>query len=214
MHWHGMHVPHVYDGHPTDVITNGQTYVYEFEIMNRAGTYWFHPHPHGRTGPQVYNGLAGMFIVTDEEEEKLNLPTGEFDVPVVIQDRTFDADGQLVYLDGGGGMQGKMRGFLGEQIVINGKNDSVLSLKSGCRYRLRLLNGSDSRFYKLGWEDGTPLTIIGIDGSLLDMPKTMPYAMLAVAKRLDLWVDLTDRPVGTEMKLKSLPFSAGMMGGE
>jgi FtsP/CotA-like multicopper oxidase with cupredoxin domain len=213
VHWHGMHVPEEYDGHPTDVIANGQTYVYEYEIMNRAGTYWFHPHPHGRTGPQVYNGLAGMFIVTDEEEEKLNLPSGEFDVPVVIQDRTFDADRQLVYQAGGGGMHGNMRGFLGEQIVINGKSDNALSLKSGCRYRLRLLNGSNSRFYKLGWEDGTPLTIIGIDGSLLDTPKTMPYAMLAVAKRLDLWVDLEDKPVGAEIKLKSFPFSSGMMGG-
>jgi FtsP/CotA-like multicopper oxidase with cupredoxin domain len=148
--------------------------------MNRAGTYWFHPHPHKRTGPQVYNGLAGMFIVTDEEEEKLNLPSGEFDIPVAIQDRTFGADGQLVYQDGGGGgMNSNMRGFLGEQIVINGKNDNVLSLKFGCCYRLRLLNGSNSRFYKLGWEDGTPLTIIGqrsksvsfyvINGPIFDM---------------------------------------------
>ena len=105
MHWHGMHVPEKDDGHPKDVIGNGETYIYEFEIMNRAGTYWFHPHPHGRTGLQVYNGLAGLFIVTDDEEQQLKLPSGEYDVPIVIQDRQFDSNNQLVYL-----RRGRMEG--------------------------------------------------------------------------------------------------------
>lgn len=209
VHWHGMHVPEEFDGHPKDVINTGETYIYEFEIMNRAGTYWFHPHPHGRTGPQVYNGLAGMLIVTDNEEEKLNLPTGEFDIPVVIQDREFDEENQLIYLDRG--RMDRMMGFLGNRILINGKPEQNLSLKAGCAYRLRLLNGSNSRFYKLAWSDGTPVTIIGKDGSLLDKPKNMSYVMLGVAERMDLWVDLKDKPVGTEIIMKSLPFSAGMM---
>lgn len=210
IHWHGMHVPEEDDGHPKEVISNGETYVYEYEIMNRAGTYWFHPHPHGRTGPQVYNGLAGLFIVTDEEEEKLNLPNGEFDLPVVIQDRTFDNNNQLVYLTRG--HMERMNGFLGNRIFINGKPDGRLSLKSGCVYRLRFLNGSNSRFYKLAWKDGTPLIVIGKDGSLLDKPKSLPYIMLGVAVRVDLWVDLKERLKDTEMVMKSLPFSAGMMG--
>lgn len=210
VHWHGMHVPEEDDGHPKDVIRNGETYVYEFEIMNRAGTYWFHPHPHGRTGPQVYNGLAGLFIVTDEEEEKLNLPGGEFDLPVVIQDRTIDNRNQLVYLTRG--RMERMNGFLGNRIFINGKPDKILSLKSGCKYRLRILNGSNSRFYKLAWEDGTPLVIIGKDGSLLDSPKSKAYVMLGVAERIDVWLDLTNRPEGSQMTLKSLSFSPGMMG--
>lgn len=209
VHWHGMHVPEEFDGHPKDVIGSGETYIYEFEVLNRAGTYWFHPHPHGRTGPQVYNGLAGMLIVTDVEEENLNLPTGEFDIPVVIQDRKFDEENQLIYLDRG--RMDRMMGFLGNQIFINGNPDQTLSLKAGCAYRLRLLNASNSRFYKLAWSDGTPVTVIGKDGSLLDKPKNMPYIMLAVAERMDLWVDLKDKPVGTEIIMKSLPFSAGMM---
>ncbi|CAL66312.1 multicopper oxidase family protein [Christiangramia forsetii] len=209
VHWHGMHVPEKFDGHPKDVINNGETYVYEFEIMNRAGTYWFHPHPHGRTGPQVYNGLAGMLLVTDEEEEKLDLPKGEFDVPVIIQDRKFDENNQLVYLDRG--RMDQMMGFLGNRIFINGKPDKELPLKSGCTYRLRFLNASNSRFYKLGWEDGSPLMVIGIDGSLLERPRSMPYIMLGVAKRADIWLDLKNIPVGTRFTLKSLPFSAGMM---
>jgi FtsP/CotA-like multicopper oxidase with cupredoxin domain len=210
VHWHGMHVPEEDDGHPKDVIRNGETYIYEFEIMNRAGTYWFHPHPHGRTGPQVYNGLAGLFIVTDEEEEKLNLPGGEFDLPVVIQDRTIDNRNQLVYLTRG--RMERMNGFLGNRIFINGKPDRKLSLKSGCKYRLRILNGSNSRFYKLAWEDGTPLVIIGKDGSLLDSPKSKAYVMLGVAERVDVWLDLTNRSEGSQMTLKSLSFSPGMMG--
>jgi FtsP/CotA-like multicopper oxidase with cupredoxin domain len=63
VHWHGLHVPAVMDGHPRFVIPQGETYIYEFEVRNRAGTYWYHPHPHGRTGPQVYGGMAGLFIV-------------------------------------------------------------------------------------------------------------------------------------------------------
>ena len=74
IHWHGLHVSHENDGHPEHVIDKGETYIYEFEVMNRAGTYWFHPHPHGHTGEQVYKGLAGLFIVTDGEEKALNLP--------------------------------------------------------------------------------------------------------------------------------------------
>jgi len=61
IHWHGLHVPAEMDGHPMYVIPSGKTFTYDFEILNRAGTYWYHPHPHGRTGHQVYGGLAGLF---------------------------------------------------------------------------------------------------------------------------------------------------------
>lgn len=174
VHWHGMHVPERYDGHPQDVINSGETYIYEYEVLNRAGTYWFHPHPHGRTGPQVYNGLAGLLLVTDEEEQQLNLPQGTFDLPVVIQDRTFDENNQLVYLNNG--QMDRMTGFLGNQILINGSPEQRLNLKAGCKYRLRLLNGSNSRIYKLVWEDGSPVTVFGIDGSLLSTPKIYPIS--------------------------------------
>jgi len=210
VHWHGMHVPEKYDGHPKDVISLGETYTYEFEIMNRAGTYWYHPHPHMRTGPQVYYGLAGMFIVTDEEEQSLDLPTGKFDIPVIIQDRTFDADNQLVYL-GNARMEG-MTGFLGNRILINGDLDQTISMGQGV-YRLRILNASNSRIYKLAWEDGTPQTVIGTDGGLLEIPKNMSYVMMGVGERIDLWLDLSNKEIGTELLLKSLPFSAGMTGG-
>ncbi|GFO83635.1 MAG: hypothetical protein A49_32620 [Methyloceanibacter sp.] len=97
IHWHGMRVPPVMDGHPRYAIPPGEEFVYEFEIRDRAATYWFHPHPHGSTASQVYRGLAGLLLVTDEEEDSLELPTGENDVPLVIQDRLFDGQNRLVY---------------------------------------------------------------------------------------------------------------------
>ena len=171
VHWHGLHVPAVMDGHPRFVIPRGETYVYEFEVLNRAGTYWYHPHPHGRTGPQVYYGMAGLFLVSDEEESQLPLPRGEYDIPLVLQDRRFDSNNQLVYLNGGmmRGRMARMQGFLGDQIFVNGRPDFHLSVATRA-YRFRLLNGSNSRIYKLAWSDGTPIWVIGTDGGLLEKP--------------------------------------------
>ena len=216
VHWHGLHVPEQADGHPRYVIEKGETYVYEFEVKDRAGTYWFHPHPHGRTGSQVYGGLAGLLLISDEEEQQLDLPRGELDLPLVIQDRTFDRNNQLVYL--GRGMMERMFGFLGNTILVNGKPDAVIPVASRI-YRFRLLNGSNSRIYKIAWNDGTPLTVIGTDGGLLETPVQKNYLMLGPAERIDLWVDFSGRKVGSELVLKSLPFSGaasggmGMMGG-
>ncbi len=179
VHWHGLHIPEIADGHPRFVIGEGQTFVYEFEIVNRAGTYWFHPHPHGRTGPQVYNGLAGLFIITNDEEQALDLPTGKQDIPVVIQDRTFDSKNRLVYLQN---RIQRMTGFLGDTITVNGKPNASLNLNAGT-YRLRVLNGSNSRIYKLAFNDGTPLTAIATDGGLLAAPVQKRYIMLGTEKR-------------------------------
>jgi FtsP/CotA-like multicopper oxidase with cupredoxin domain len=141
VHWHGLSVPDEMDGHPRHAIEHGQSYTYEFPILNRAGTYWYHPHPHQRTGPQVYYGLAGLLIVSDDEESALGLPAGEFDLPLVIQDRSFDSHNQLDYSGN------PMVGFLGERVLVNGQANYTLEVASA-PYRLRLLNGSNARIYK------------------------------------------------------------------
>jgi len=212
IHWHGMHVPAEMDGHPRYVVGNGGSYTYEFEVLNRAGTYWYHPHPHGRTGPQVYAGMAGFLLVSDEEERALELPDGEYDIPLVIQDRTFNSSNQLVY--GGNGMMDQMMGFLGNQVLVNGQPDFTLSVSTRA-YRLRLLNGSNSRIYKLAWDDGTPLTVIGNDGGLLEKPVQYPYVTMGPAERVELWVDFSDRPVGSKLVMQNwyVASSQGMMGG-
>ncbi|MDZ7723011.1 MAG: multicopper oxidase domain-containing protein [candidate division KSB1 bacterium] len=213
IHWHGLHVPPEADGHPRYVIKPGGEYVYEFTIMDRPGTYWFHPHPHGKTGPQVYRGLAGLFLVTDEEEEQLNLPAGDHDVPLIIQDRQFSPDNQLIYIQNR--MQ-QMLGFLGDTVLVNGKSGYTLKADTGV-YRLRILNGSNSRIYKLAWQDGTPMTVIGTDGGLLKEPVTRPFLTLGPAERFDVIADFSDRHPGDELKLVSLPIPGvdagmGMMG--
>ncbi len=209
LHWHGLHVPSKMDGNPMYAIHHGSTFVYEFEILNRAGTYWYHAHTHSVTAKQVYSGLAGLIIVNDPEEQSVGLPKGDYDVPLVIQDRSFDSDNQLQYSNH---MMQRMHGFLGNQIMINGQPDFVLPVENRS-YRLRLLNGSNSRIYKLAWDDGSPVTLVGTDGGLIPAPETLPYVMLAPAERRELWVDFTDKPVGTELTLRSIPFSGAAMHG-
>ena len=210
VHWHGLHVPEVADGHPRYAVGPQGTYLYEFEVRNRAGTYLYHSHTDGLTGPQVYRGLAGLIIVSDEEERSLGLPSGAEDIPVIIQDRRFDQDNQLVYLRHH--MEGHF-GFLGDRILVNGRPDFVLSAETR-PYRLRLVNMSNSRIYKLAWKDGTPLTAIATDGGLLAEPVQRPYLTLGPTERADIWADFSGRAIGSEVTMISLPFyadPAGMM---
>ncbi len=202
-HWHGLHVPANMDGHPVYVIDPGERYVYEFEVVNRAGMNIYHPHPHETTAKQVYHGLAGAILINDEEEAALELPSGEFEIPIVIQDRMFDDANQLIYVRH---MHDRMMGFYGDRILINGHPDFKLSVASRA-YRFRILNGSTARIYKLGWGDGTPITVIGVDGGLLEKPETLPYVMIAPGERLDVWADFSGQSVGSQMVMHSLPFS-------
>lgn len=214
-HWHGLHVPAEVDGHPMYAFGPGQKFVYEFEVVNRACMAIYHPHPHEATAKQVYHGLAGAIIVNDQEEAALGLPSGEFEIPIVIQDRLFDTQNQLIYSPG---MHGSMFGFYGNRILVNGHPELQLEVATRA-YRLRFLNGSTARIYKLAWDDGTPLTVLGVDGGLLEQPEQKPYVMLAPGERLDVWMDFSGRAVGSELVMRSLSFSGalphmgmGMMG--
>lgn len=204
-HWHGMDVPAVADGHPMHAFASGATQRYEFDVRNRAGTYWYHPHTDMRTGFQVYKGLAGLMIVQDDEEQSLQLPRGPFDIPLVIQDATFDAGNQYVY------NPDAMSGFFGNTLLVNGMPAGTLSLASRV-YRFRLLNGCQSRILKLRFSDLTPLVVIGNDGGLIDQPRTYPYIILSPGERVELWVDLRAKPVGTQILLQSLAFTGGGAG--
>jgi FtsP/CotA-like multicopper oxidase with cupredoxin domain len=213
IHWHGLHVPADMDGHPSLAVPPEGQYTYEFKVRDRAGTYWYHPHPHGRTGFQVYGGMAGLFLVSDDTEKSLNLPTGNYEVPLAIQDRTFSSDNQLVYLPGG--MMNQMTGMLGNTILVNGIPDFRLEVSTRI-YRLRLLNGSNARAYNLAWSDGTPIIILGTDGGFLSQPFEKPSVMLGPGERLDVWADFSKYAVGDSLHLVSRSFEdgvSGMMGG-
>lgn len=181
----------------------GQTKVYEFEVIDRAGPYWFHPHPHMRTAEQVMMGLAGLIYVWDPEEESA-IP-GANDVPVVIQDRSFDQNNQILY------QPNMLWGFLGDRILVNGKINNTISLEPRA-YRLRLLNGSNARTYKLAWSNNIPLEVIGTDGGLLPAVVSKSYVMLMPGERIDMWADFSSL-AGKQVMLRSLAFQAGGMGG-
>jgi FtsP/CotA-like multicopper oxidase with cupredoxin domain len=217
VHWHGLDVPEAADGHPHRVVGPGAEYLYEFQVINRAGTYWYHPHPHERTGVQVYRGLAGLVVVSDEEESVLGLPSGDAELFAVLQDRRIDAANQFMYL--AGGMMDRMHGFAGDRFLVNGRETPVTNVASR-PYRLRLLNGSSSRVYKLAWSDGTPITVLGGQGGLLEHPRRQRYLTLAPAQRADVFIDLSGRAVGSSVVLQSVAYppadvdrTAGMMGG-
>lgn len=208
IHWHGLHVPQTSDGHPMYSIAPGEQFVYEFEVLNRAGSSFYHSHAHELTAQQVYRGLAGLIIVNDQDESRLDLPRGEYDLPLVIQDRSFNQQNQLQYSNS---MRDRMMGFLGDTVLVNGKPKAEFTVKSRA-YRFRALNGSNSRIYKLGWSDGSPLVAIGTDGGLLPKPESRAYIMLAPGERVDLWLDFSDHAVGSRKVLLSLPFSGALPG--
>ena len=196
-HWHGLTVPPDMDGHPKDVIKPGETYDYRFNISQRAATHWYHPHPHGRTGSQIYHGLAGFFIVEDEEEQSLNLPSGEYELPLIIQEKQINDQGKAVYdLN----MMDRMMGFFGNQLFVNGIHAPYHEVANRF-YRLRLLNSSNARILELSLSDDNSFYVIGSDGGLLDRPYEVSSVTLAPAERADLLVDFGQYETGDTLRL-------------
>ncbi len=217
IHWHGLIVPESADGHPRFAVNPGERYTYEFTVRNPPGTYLYHPHPHGRTGFQVYHGLAGMIIIRDAEEDAIGLPRGPYELPLVLQDREIDGDNQLIFRDT---MMTRMAGVLGDTAFVNGRPDVRFDV-SRRHYRLRVLNASNARIYKLAWSDGRPMTVIGTDNGLIDGadgPQQRPYVMLGPTERVEILEDFSTRQPRAEVALISEPFDTGegmemMMGG-
>jgi suppressor of ftsI/bilirubin oxidase len=209
IHWHGLKVDSNNDGHPHYAVPGGQTYDYTYTVANRAATYWYHPHPHHLTGKQVYLGLAGLFIVEDDEEaalqKALDLAFGVSDVPLVLQDRRFDGEGRLVFKPS---REERFQGHLGDQILVN--LTPRPHFRAATRiHRFRILNGSNARIYRLAFRQGDQLLayhVIGGDGGLLDRPRTVTEAFLAPSERLDVLLDLRAAAVGDAVKVVSLPF--------
>lgn len=202
IHWHGLIVPEDMDGHPKDLIAAGGAFTYTLPINQRAGTYWYHPHPHGATARQVFMGMAGMFIVTDPEETALNLPPGELEIPIIIQDKRF-AGSSLDYSPSADEI---MTGYLGEQIIVNGTHAPFASVTKGW-HRLRILNGSTARVYNLAFSNGMTFHVIGADGGLLSAPESASRLMLAPGERADVLMDFSGIALGQSVYLLSKKFS-------
>ena len=193
VHWHGLDVPDSADGHPRLAIGHGQEDVYDFEVTNRAGTYWYHPHPHMRTGAQVYQGLAGLLLVSDADEDALALPSGEAELLCVLQDRRFDARNQLIYQAGGRmgmGMENDERLPWGPRA---GERPAAADAGGGRRMAPRAAAEWIERPHlQTGWSRDLPMTVIGGDGGLLERPLDQRVLTLAPGQRADVLLDLTD----------------------
>ncbi len=188
VHWHGAHVPGILDGGPHNAIAAGDVFEANLVFEQAGATLWYHPHPMGRTGPQVYGGLAGFLLIEDGEDEKLGLPHsyGVDDLPLVIQDRRFDASGQLLYRTS----PGDMMCMKGNRFLVNGREQPFVSVPAQW-VRLRLINGSNARLYNFGFADGRPFHVIAGDGGLLQHPVAMNTLLLAPAERAEIMIDLS-----------------------
>jgi blue copper oxidase len=209
LHWHGLHIPARHDGGPHQVVEPGGIWEASFDIKQSASSCWYHSHMMGQTGEQVLRGLAGLFLIEDEESRSLGLPSeyGVDDIPLIIQDRRFNHDGSFGYMLA---MPDVMMGYKGSVILVNGTVDPHLTLRRR-RTRLRILNASNSRIYTLGRDDGKDLIVIGSDGSLLERPVQQRGVRVGPGERIELLVDA--RP-GDAFRLMSYPdrIASGGMG--
>ncbi|MGH3735344.1 MAG: multicopper oxidase family protein [Micromonosporaceae bacterium] len=209
VHWHGMRLPAEMDGGPHQPIAPGATWSPYWTIDQPAASLWYHPHPHGRTAEHAYRGVAGMFLIDDEESGRLNLPDdyGIDDIPVVVQDRRFADDGSFDLSTGGPlGVQ-DMYGRLGDQILVNGTYDPYLEVSSS-RVRLRVLNGSNARSFNVGFTDDRSFQLVGTDSGLLPAPERLDRVRLAPGERAEIVAEFTP---GEDVVLRS--FAPGQAGG-
>ncbi len=200
IHWHGLEVPALQDGYPTDLTASGSSFMYDFQIKNRPGTYWYHPHPDMATASQAYRGLAGFFIVGSVAEDALSLPSGEFDVPLVVQDKRLDNGLSYTPSD-----DDRSIGMFGESVLVNGTVGAMLEVATRT-YRFRLLNGSNARIYNFALSSGATFQLIGTDGGLLDAPAPVTSVLLAPGERADVLINFGVNSVGDEVFLQSNTF--------
>jgi blue copper oxidase len=203
VHWHGLHIPAAVDGGPHQIIEPGSTWNPEFSISQRAGTFWYHSHLSSKTGEQVYRGLAGMIIIDDETSESLELPQdyGVDDIPLIVQDRSFNEDGSFRYV---GMHRDVMTGMYGDRLLTNGCINPLL-VATRQKLRLRILNAANARSFSFAFSDGRGFQIVASDGGLLESPIKANEVMLAPAERAEIVVDIR---TGSPVQLLGLPLPA------
>jgi FtsP/CotA-like multicopper oxidase with cupredoxin domain len=181
-----------------------------FEIKQRASLCWYHAHLNEQTGEQVLRGLAGLFLIEDDESRNLHLPSdyGVDDIPLVVQDRRFNADGSFEYLSNVGDIE---LGYRGDVILVNGTVAPHLELRRQ-HTRLRILNGSNARIYTLGRDDGADLVVIATDGSLCERPVRTRRVRFGPGERIELLFDMEPNRTVTLMSYPSDSGRMGMMG--
>ncbi len=208
-HLHGGHLPARFDGQPEYTLLPGETDLYEYPNNQEAATVWYHDHALGITRLNVYGGMAGFYLIADDEDtldasNAFGLPSGQYEIGMAIQDRKFNPDGSLFY-------NAQLEdAFKGDKIVVNGKVWPYLNVDQG-KYRFRILNGSQSREYiyelKNLTEPGNDphFILVGTDLGLVSAPidLTNKFGRIVPAERLDVVIDFSGYPAGTEIVLRN-----------
>jgi bilirubin oxidase len=183
MHWHGLHVPAMADGGPHQVIGQNSTWSPHFQVMNDAGTFWYHPHGQNKTDRHVSKGLAGMIIIRDSTEAALSLPRnyGVDDIPVIIQTKAFDVLNQIAIATA-----------LDTLPMVNATVNAYWNAPAQV-VRLRLLNGASDRSFQIGFSNNMNFSLIATDGGLLDSATTLNRLCLSNGERAEILLDLSGR---------------------
>ena len=190
VHVHGARVPTKDDGYPEDWYAPGSSRTCHYPLEQDSATLWYHDHAMGLNRLNMYAGLFGLFLVRDKAEDDLNLPSGKYEVPLILYDRDFTADGQLFYPTSGDPDHPWVPEFYADGILVNGKIRPFLEVEPRL-YRFRVLNGANSRFFGLSLSHKTPFHQIGSDQGLLPAPVQLTSLLLAPAERVDLLIDFS-----------------------
>ncbi|HXJ21998.1 MAG TPA: multicopper oxidase domain-containing protein [Polyangia bacterium] len=204
VHVHGGKVPPESDGYPEDWITPGKSLTYLYPNAQDAATLWYHDHAMGIERLNQYAGLMGVYLMRDDHEAALGLPGGAHELPLVLCDRWFGQDGQLRYSASEDPAAPWVSEIFCDAHLVNGKLFPYLDVEPR-RYRLRVVNGSNSRFYYLSFDPGVVAHQIGSDQGLLSAPLELATLTLAPAERADVVVDFSDA-AGKNVLLKSQSF--------
>ena len=214
LHLHGGNTEPQSDGHPEATFLPGKKRLYHYHNDQEAATLWYHDHALGITRLNVYAGLAGFYLMRDHWDTGRpgngpGLPTGRYEVPLVIQDKMFNPDGTLAYPLGAGQIWAPE--FFGDVAVVNGKVWPYLAVDRGI-YRFRIINGSNARVYSLKLSTGQPIYQIGTDGGLLNSPIALGQLTLAPGERADILIDFSQLAPGTKVSMTNnapTPFPNG-----
>lgn len=198
----GKHGP----AYSTAVQTEANSAVDQYPNGQQPTTLWYHDHALGLTRLNVLSGLAGFYLIRNPDDATAQLlPSGEYEMPLAIQDRSFYTDGSLYYPTEGNSPDVHpywQPTFLGNTIVVNGEAWPNMNVKQG-QYRLRILDGSNSRFYQLAFSNGMEFTQIGSDGGYLEAPVTLTSKLIGPGERIDILVDFSSLMVGQKVVLQN-----------
>ncbi len=204
VHWHGLHIPADQDGSPLYPIQPGKSHDYVFTIpYGTAGTYWYHPHPHQKTGVQVAEGLYGGIVIRSATDP---LPKSLPEKILILSDNRFGSDGSVEIDDelSPKGQIDLVNGREGDTFFVSGKRMPVIDIKPGEVQRWRIINASASRIYRLAL-GGQSFLQVGSDGGLFEHPVEMKEILVANGERVELLVRGTNTPNAT-VPLQALPY--------